>query len=373
MASGMQLLLLMGGVVPEPVEVDLIDALQSVSVSTGAGQQGGFQLGFAVSRKSRITRSLLPGGYFDPGRRVIVVAVVAGRRNVLMDGIITRQEMQPSDTPGASMLTVTGLDLSAVLDVVYFEVPWPGVPWVLRVAAICAKYAMYGIVPAPIPSVYTPLPDPQRAIEVQAGTDLAYVNLLASQAGHVFHVEPGPDVGTSIAYWGPAVRFGAEQHALTVNMGPASNVESLSFGYDGLSPTRLTIPITDDHTKVTVRVPAPDVSLLRPPLARRPAVKLRSQPVEPRGPMTMAESLLYGLAKTVEAADAVTGQGKLDVLRYGHVLRARQLVGVRGAGRAYDGLYFVSRVTHEIKRGEYKQSFSLSRDGLEPLRDGVRV
>jgi hypothetical protein len=40
------------------------------------------------------------------------------------------------------------------------------------------------------------------------------------------------------------------------------------------------------------------------------------------------------------------------------------LVGVRGAGLAYDGLYYVDSVTHDLKRGEYKQSFQLSRDGL---------
>ena len=48
----------------------------------------------------------------------------------------------------------------------------------------------------------------------------------------------------------------------------------------------------------------------------------------------------------------------------GNILRARQLVGVRGAGLAYDGLYYVKTVTHNIKRGEYKQSFTLTRDGL---------
>jgi hypothetical protein len=46
------------------------------------------------------------------------------------------------------------------------------------------------------------------------------------------------------------------------------------------------------------------------------------------------------------------------------VLRARQLVGVRGAGPAYDGLYYVKSVTHNIKHGEYKQSFSLTRNAL---------
>ena len=52
------------------------------------------------------------------------------------------------------------------------------------------------------------------------------------------------------------------------------------------------------------------------------------------------------------------------MLRYGRVLKARQLVGVRGAGMAFDGLYYVKSVTHTIKRGEYKQSFTLTRNGL---------
>jgi hypothetical protein len=63
----------------------------------------------------------------------------------------------------------------------------------------------------------------------------------------------------------------------------------------------------------------------------------------------------------------ITGSGSLDVLRYGHVLKARGTVDVRGAGRAYDGTYFVKSVTHNIKRGEYKQNFTLSRNAFIPL------
>jgi hypothetical protein len=54
----------------------------------------------------------------------------------------------------------------------------------------------------------------------------------------------------------------------------------------------------------------------------------------------------------------------LDVLRYGQVLNARQLVGVRGAGLAFDGLHYVESVTHRISRGEYKQDFTLTRNAL---------
>ena len=72
-------------------------------------------------------------------------------------------------------------------------------------------------------------------------------------------------------------------------------------------------------------------------------------------------------------ADTVEARGTLDVMRYGRLLKARKLVGVRGAGLAFDGLYYVKSVTHEIKRGEYKQSFELSRNGLISITPKVPV
>jgi hypothetical protein len=60
----------------------------------------------------------------------------------------------------------------------------------------------------------------------------------------------------------------------------------------------------------------------------------------------------------------VTANGSINVLRYGRVLKSRQLVGMRGAGVAYDGLYYVQSVTSTLKRGEFKQSFTLTRNGL---------
>jgi hypothetical protein len=73
---------------------------------------------------------------------------------------------------------------------------------------------------------------------------------------------------------------------------------------------------------------------------------------------------LIGLAKAAKSKDVATANGTLDTLRYGQVLKARRLVGVRGAGTPFDGLWYVTRVTHTLKRGEYKQAFSLSRNGL---------
>ena len=48
-------------------------------------------------------------------------------------------------------------------------------------------------------------------------------------------------------------------------------------------------------------------------------------------------------------------------------------VGLRGSGRAFNGLYFVQRVTHSIKRGEYKQNFTLTRNALISITPKVPV
>jgi hypothetical protein len=49
------------------------------------------------------------------------------------------------------------------------------------------------------------------------------------------------------------------------------------------------------------------------------------------------------------------------------------LVGVRGVGIAYDGLYYVSSVTSNLRRGEFKQSFELTRNGLVSITPKVPV
>jgi hypothetical protein len=54
----------------------------------------------------------------------------------------------------------------------------------------------------------------------------------------------------------------------------------------------------------------------------------------------------------------VTASGELDAGHHGSILLARKLLAVRGAGNTYEGIYYVKRVTHKIKRGQYLQNFA---------------
>jgi len=364
--GGIHLSLMIGPGLPAPAPTEVIESLDSVQV-TSSGQTSGFQLSFKVGKSSSLLNEMLPAGYFDPIiTRVIIVATVNGQASVLMDGVITRQEISPSNEVGKSTFTVTGEDLSRLMDLV--EMPfmrYPAMPIIARVYAILAKYLVFGVAPIALPPFILDVDLPIEKIPSQTGTDLQYIRQLASGCGYVFYVEPGPAPGSSIAYFGPDIRLPVPQPALNVNLDAQTNVESLSFSFDGSAKKIVVMMVGDPVTRrVPVPIPVPNLSLLRPPLGARPPLPLRVEFPSDAMQLTVPEAVNYALAVSLGATDAVTDNGSLDVLRYGQPLRSRMLVGVRGAGLAYDGLYYVNSVTHNLKRGEYKQNFSLSRDGL---------
>ena len=362
------LTLLMGPLLPVPVPVQVTDALLSAQVTVTAGQRSGFQLGFDLAKTDLINTVLLPAGFFDPQIRVVIIVTVSGVPTVLMDGVIIRQEVAVSNAAGQSTLTITGEDLTVLMDLEEKPgIPFPSLPAAARVAAIIATYAQYGIFPLVIPELFPDVTLPTQRIDFQKGTDLGYINQLAKANGYVFYLDPGPVPLTSRAYWGPEIRFGIPQPALTVNSDAFSNVEQLTFSYDGTAREQPTVRIQIPATKLSIEIPVPEISVLRPPLAVRPALALKKTVLPDTAKQDPAQVAAEALAVAAQSADAITGSGQLDVLRYGQVLRPRELVGVRGAGLAYDGLFYVKSVTHNLKRGAYTQNFTLAREGLISL------
>ncbi|EPY05760.1 hypothetical protein PAALTS15_18208 [Paenibacillus alvei TS-15] len=374
MLKGFYLTLMIGMGVPQAAPKAVVDALLSAEVTVSSGQRSGFQLTFGLSKLSLLNTTLLPNGYFDPPTRVILTVTVNGTPHVVMDGVITRHTITPSSDPGKSTLIVIGEDLSRMMDLVDFSgIPYPAMPNEARISLILAKYAVLGIVPLIIPSVLVNVPIPTKQIPQHQGTDLQYINRLASEVGYVFYVEPGLEPGTNIAYWGPEIKFGAVQPALSINMDAQTNVDSLSFTFDGFSSALYELLIQIPETKQTIPIPIPDVTPLNPPLGQKIPLPLRVQRMPQAAKYTPLQAAAIGLAEVAKSTDVITGSGSLDVLRYGQVLKARQLVGVRGTGSTYDGLYYVTSVTHSIKQGEYKQNFSLSRNAFISLQSRIPV
>jgi hypothetical protein len=365
MNRGFYLTLMMGGFNASPVAQPVIDALSEVTVSSTVGAQGGFQLKFTLGKNS-VVQQMLNSGSFNPRQRVIIAVTVNGQTEVLMDGIITKQELAPSSAPGKSLLAITGLDLTALMDFIDLTgIPYPAFPEFVIVEAILAKYAVLGVVPVALPASIPTFENPLERFIKQVGTDYAFVSNLARHTGAVFYLDPGPKPGRSLAYFGPDISklFGGPQPAISINLDANTNIDSLSFSYDGTLATQYLVTILEPNTKIPIPIPVPNIDLLKAPLAANAPTPLRSQQLVPIANESPAGAALAALASLFQTVDVITGSGQLDVLRYGQIFKARQLAQVRGAGNYYDGKYYVKSVTHNIKRGEYKQSFVLSRGG----------
>ena len=357
--------LLIGPVVPVPVPKPIIDSLTNVTVTTAAGRPSGFELNFAFNNNVLLHALLMLLAQVGPYIRVIIVVSIKGTQHVLIDGLIVDQQHNPNLQTGESTLTITGTDLTEAMDLIDFTgTPYPAMPAEARVALIIAKYAMFGMIPVVIPSIFMDVPIPTKRIPTHEGTDLEYIKKLAEDAGYVFYIDPGPAPGTNKAYWGPEIKIGVPQPALNGNMDGMKNVQELNFNFSGDSKSMPITFIQNEETKAPIPIPVPDINPLNPPLGIVSCIPSRFPSLNNTANLNPVQALSRAASEASRSSDVVSGSGSLNVVKYGHILKARGLVGVRGVGEAFNGLYYVKSVTHNIKKGEYTQSFSLTRNGL---------
>ena len=381
MLKSVQLTLMIGPVIPITPPRAVLDALSSVEVKVDDVGASGFQLVFSINKQSPLQiLFLLTGGLPLLFMRCVLIATVNGVASVLIDGVVTNNEISPGDKGSDSTLTITGRDLTALMDQSNWSgFPFPACPREARVALLLAKYAFFGVLPLIIPSVLIDISLPIESIPGQQGTDLQYIRSMAEEVGYVFYLEPGPAVGASTAYWGPQIKIGPVQPALNSDMDAYTNVESLHFSFDQEKNKIPLVYVYIQETGISIPIPMPPITPLNPPLGAIPPLPTNLIPPDLKAfrddaaKLPVAQAIMLGLAAAAKNAEAVTCEGSLDVERYGGVLSARKLVGVRGAGPAFDGLYYVKSVTHKIKRGEYKQNFTLTRNGLVSTVQSVNI
>ncbi len=353
---------------------DVLDALTSVSVQVQAEGRTGFQLAFETDRR-RVADELLRVFQFglSPVVRVVIVVTIGGAPTVLCDGIVTQHQNAPSPS-GKTTLTFTGEDLSVLMDLIdRTGSPLAGINDYTQVNALLAPYAAHGVLPAVVPSPDSDFSDPSDGTPLQDGTDYSFISSAARKVGYVFYLEPGPVPGLNKAYWGPEVELSQPQPALTLGAGLHNNVTALSFTHATQQKALPLITIKVGPSVVTI--PLPDQNPLRPPLtaAPQPPVRINRLIDDHDGKLSVGRALARGIALAARTGDNVSGSGSLDVRDYGRLLQARRLVAVRGAGLSYDGVYYVNRVSTEIRRGKCTQSFSMRRSGAFPTSGSVPV
>ncbi|MBN8832045.1 MAG: hypothetical protein J0G94_15820 [Sphingomonadales bacterium] len=367
---GVHLTVLAGPGIPVPLPHSALDALDTLEIALGTDEPSALQAQFKAGRGSTLVDiadyPIMNQPGLKAGSRIVVMLALGIIPTVLFDGIVTQTQLNPGQGQGDGTLAVTAADVRALMDRVERSESYPAMPVAAIAAMVMARYAQHGLIPMIVPPLVMDVDLPIDRVPTQSGTDLQFLKQLAERTGCIFTVTPGPAPMTSTGYFGPEPRIGLPQGALSVNMGPDSNVLKIDFQNNATDAHTVTGEVQDRRTNqsVTIRT-TPPIGI---PLAAEPAlanpVTAGEHRYEARGGRSAASATAEAQAQAERSAQVVTAEGDLDGTRYGRVLQPRQLVGLRGAGRAHDGLYFVREVKHQLKRGEYKQHFKLSREGL---------
>ncbi|MBI4939650.1 MAG: hypothetical protein HY830_02750 [Actinobacteria bacterium] len=364
---GLLLTVLAGRTVPTPLPEPVLSRLRSAKVTETDSERSAFSLSLDAGRSGPLAafdNPLLTSSPLQVGARVALVVTLGAVPTVLFDGIVTQTELTPGDRPGSATLDVQGEDASYLMDLEERDVEYPALTDYLQVLAVLAPYAAQGILPAALPTPVAEPSLPTEQVPVQQTTDLRHLAALAARNGYVAYLMPGPVPGTSSFYWGPPVRVGLPQPALSIDLGAQTNVLSApTFKTDSVGPVQVTGTVQDPTSGQSVPVQAR--AALRPPLAAVPlsaVTAVRTRRLRESGTGT-ATATVRAQAAVDAGADAVVGEGELDGARYGSVLRPRGLVGVRGAGWSYDGLWYVRQVVHDLAPGSYRQKFVIAREG----------
>lgn len=343
-----------------PAPAPLVEAVQEITIDTSIEEASVLRVRFGITKSTIGEWSILD---LDPFRPLLPLGVRIQQGisppEAVINGFVSDHHVTYADTPGSSSLEVTAMDATFVMNMTEKVMPWPNLPDAAIATAIFGQNALIPKVDPTSPVLIEP-----EGTTTQRGTDIRFLRRLARRNGFDCYVQPEPLSGLDIGHFGARQVVGLPQAVLNVSFGGDTNVSGFTVRYELAKPTMAIATQLDTTTKSPQPGPAP-ASLL-PPLGLEPTL-LREVPpgmVRPVGTgVTHAGDLqaaAQGIVDRSTWAVACEGTVGADV----GVLRPGGLVAIRGAGRLYNGNWFVTRVRHTLAAGRYEQHFEATRNAV---------
>jgi phage protein D len=200
---------------------------------------------------------------------------------------------------------------------------------------------------------------------VQRETDMQFLRRLALRNGYECYVE-----GTT-GYFRPPQIDASPQPLLAAQFGDETTLMSFRAEVNALAPANVAMAQIDRLTKELLDASAETSDATA--LGATDAQGVLGAGVDP-AKVVVAMSVATGAAEMTALCQGlydrgqwfVTAHGTVAANLYGHVLRPRATVTIKGVGEAHSGIYYVTHVTHAFGPEGYVQSFSAKRNALQP-------
>ena len=342
-----------------PVASELIGAIQSIQVEDHADLADMLRIKLAIGVSDDGSRwNVIDDDVFRRLTPVRLTARFGSASEPLIEAYVVETGISYSAQPGQSILTVVAMEPTVLLNLDEKVRRWPDMSDSDIAATVFGEYGFDTRITDTQPSRSE---DEQATL--QRGTDMQFLQQLATRNGYQCFVELNPASGTVEGHFHPPETTQRPQGTLTVNMGDATNVNSFDLRFDMLKPAVASVKNVDVATREDQ--PADVDSQSAEDLgsgAAVPSDRPRRVLLSRTGLSKAGE--LQALAQSVvdRSSWAVSAEGELSSATYGAVLRAKRPVNVRGVGRQFSGTWFVERVLHTFTGEGYVQRFTLRRN-----------
>lgn len=343
-----------------PAPPNLVDAVQEIEVDGSVEEAGVLRIRLGLPQTFTGDWGLLE---LDPFRPLVPLSVRIqsglGPPEAVINAYATHQEVVYGDEPGGTYLEVTAMDATYLMNLQEKVTPWPNMPDSAIAAAVFGRYT---VIPQVTPT--GPVLAEPEGTTTQRGTDIRFLRRLARRNGFDCYVQPEPLSGLDTGHFEAPSVVGVPQAVLNVHLGTDVNVQDFRVRYEMLRPTAAMAAGLDASTKAPQPAAAPVAAQV--PMGAEPALTRIVPPPTIRpvelGPARSADVQRAAQAMVDRASWAVVAEGIVgaDV----PVLRPGRIVNVRGAGRVFNGSYYLTRVRHTIDADGYRQRFEAKRNAV---------
>jgi phage protein D len=348
-----------------PATPDLLGAIQQIEMEDHSEMADMLRLRIACAVKDGGSAwTIVDDSLFDRLTNVgLAVKVGSGPAVPLFNGYVIENDIEFSNNPTGSTFSVVAMDATVLMHLEERVKAWPNMAD-SDIASTIFSDSAYGFTPVVKATGYAPHQDDHT--KMQRGTDIQFLQQLADANGYECYLDLNDSSGAVEGHFHPPQTDESPEVTLSVNMGPATNVNRFRARYDMLSPTTAAGTVLDYEQKS--REPGQADSTSQTVLGKDQSTgadRPRKVLLSGLGLGQSAEVQRYSQSVVDRSSWAISAEGEVNTAAFGSVLRAKQPVMVRGVGRAFSGRYYVYKVVHLITSdGVYLQRFTLRRNAL---------
>jgi phage protein D len=339
---------------------DLYEDLLSVEVELDDTLAAMFRLTIAIGQDNDGIWSYLDDERLHLWKEVTISAGFGDETDDLITGYITHVRPHFTAEPTGCLLEVWGMDGSVLMDREEKLKDWPN----KKDSDIAAEiFGLYGLSAETENTAV--IHDEAVSTIIQRETDIQFLKRLALRNGFECYVDG------RTGYFRPPEIAEAPQPTLAVHFGDETTVVSLLIEANALTPANVAMCQVDRTSKEVLESVAE--SSLQTPLGSMAGTRFIGAGV-PAGKAYIGMSVATGNPEMTalcqglyhDAEWFVTGEGEIRANEYGHVLKPRRTVTIKGLGETHSGVYYVCSVNHVFGSDGYTQTFKVKRNAVAP-------